>query len=171
MYAHSWILSAINRILFLPDFGHEKSVCRLTFLLVYMLYEWFFSPRGNATCFAYGQTGAGKTYTMIGTHQNPGLYALAAKEIFRQLEVSQPKRHLFVWISFYEIYCGQLYDLLNRRKRYWLWMGNYKSVHHCFKRGSTELMIMGFNTRSYYISALFRDESPELDEYFLNQFS
>ncbi|XP_039731475.1 kinesin-like protein KIF24 isoform X2 [Pteropus medius] len=72
---------------------------------------------GNATCFAYGQTGAGKTYTMIGTHQNPGLYALAAKDIFRQLEVSQPRRHLFVWISFYEIYCGQLYDLLNRRKR------------------------------------------------------
>ncbi|XP_040819763.1 kinesin-like protein KIF24 [Ochotona curzoniae] len=72
---------------------------------------------GNATCFAYGQTGAGKTYTMIGTHENPGLYALAAKDIFRQLEVSQPRRHLFVWISFYEIYCGQLYDLLNKRKR------------------------------------------------------
>uniref|UniRef100_A0A8C5KGH9 Kinesin-like protein KIF24 n=1 Tax=Jaculus jaculus TaxID=51337 RepID=A0A8C5KGH9_JACJA len=72
---------------------------------------------GNATCFAYGQTGAGKTYTMIGTHQNPGLYALAAKDIFRQLEVSQPRKNLFVWISFYEIYCGQLYDLLNRRKR------------------------------------------------------
>ncbi|XP_043783234.1 kinesin-like protein KIF24 isoform X1 [Cervus elaphus] len=72
---------------------------------------------GSATCFSYGQTGAGKTYTMIGTHQNPGLYALAARDIFRQLEVSQPRRHLFVWISFYEIYCGQLYDLLNRRKR------------------------------------------------------
>ncbi|XP_008069192.1 kinesin-like protein KIF24 [Carlito syrichta] len=72
---------------------------------------------GNATCFAYGQTGAGKTYTMIGTHQNPGLYALAAKDIFRQLEVSQSRKHLFVWISFYEIYCGQLYDLLNKRKR------------------------------------------------------
>ncbi|NXY78474.1 KIF24 protein, partial [Glareola pratincola] len=72
---------------------------------------------GNATCFAYGQTGAGKTYTMIGTHRNPGLYALAAKDIFRQLEASQSRKDLLVLISFYEIYCGQLYDLLNGRKR------------------------------------------------------
>ncbi|NXE28860.1 KIF24 protein, partial [Ardeotis kori] len=72
---------------------------------------------GNATCFAYGQTGAGKTYTMIGTHRNPGLYALAAKDIFRRLEASQSRKDHLVLISFYEIYCGQLYDLLNGRKR------------------------------------------------------
>ncbi|NXJ71786.1 KIF24 protein, partial [Rostratula benghalensis] len=72
---------------------------------------------GNATCFAYGQTGAGKTYTMIGTHRNPGLYALAAKDIFRHLEASPSRKELLVLISFYEIYCGQLYDLLNGRKR------------------------------------------------------
>ncbi|NWU39081.1 KIF24 protein, partial [Hylia prasina] len=72
---------------------------------------------GNATCFAYGQTGAGKTYTMIGNHRNPGLYALAAKDIFRHLEASPSRKDLNVLISFYEIYCGQLYDLLNGRKR------------------------------------------------------
>ncbi|KAM9331049.1 kinesin-like protein KIF24 [Gastrophryne carolinensis] len=72
---------------------------------------------GNATCFAYGQTGAGKTYTMIGTQKSPGLYALAARDIFKQLESAQPSKDLSVWISFYEIYCGQLYDLLNGRKR------------------------------------------------------
>ncbi|XP_074022787.1 kinesin-like protein KIF24 [Numenius arquata] len=72
---------------------------------------------GNATCFAYGQTGAGKTYTMIGTQRNPGLYALAAKDIFRHLEASPSRKDLLVLISFYEIYCGQLYDLLNGRKR------------------------------------------------------
>ncbi|NWR55557.1 KIF24 protein, partial [Bucorvus abyssinicus] len=72
---------------------------------------------GNATCFAYGQTGAGKTYTMIGTHRNPGLYALAAKDIFRHLEASPSRKDLLVSVSFYEIYCGQLYDLLNGRKR------------------------------------------------------
>uniref|UniRef100_A0A8B9CF38 Kinesin family member 24 n=1 Tax=Anser brachyrhynchus TaxID=132585 RepID=A0A8B9CF38_9AVES len=72
---------------------------------------------GNATCFAYGQTGAGKTSTMIGTHRNPGLYALAAKDIFRHLEALQSRKDLLVLISFYEIYCGQLYDLLNGRKR------------------------------------------------------
>ncbi|XP_021235097.1 kinesin-like protein KIF24 [Numida meleagris] len=72
---------------------------------------------GNATCFAYGQTGAGKTYTMIGTQRNPGLYALAAKDIFRHLEASPSRKDHLVLISFYEIYCGQLYDLLNGRKR------------------------------------------------------
>ncbi|XP_078265900.1 kinesin-like protein KIF24 [Rhinoraja longicauda] len=82
----------------------------------YPLIQHVFSG-GKATCFAYGQTGAGKTHTMIGTHQNPGLYALAAEDIFVHLQTSESATALFIWISFYEIYCGQLYDLLNGRKR------------------------------------------------------
>ena len=75
---------------------------------------------GKATCFAYGQTGSGKTFTMMGPgggkqYQN-GLYALAASDMFRMLE--QPQyADLQVWVSFFEIYGGKPFDLLNARAR------------------------------------------------------
>ncbi|ORY91826.1 P-loop containing nucleoside triphosphate hydrolase protein [Syncephalastrum racemosum] len=69
---------------------------------------------GKATCFAYGQTGSGKTFTMLDPQY--GLYVLAARDIFNMLK--QPEyEHLSAWIGFYEIYQGQLYDLLNNRKK------------------------------------------------------
>jgi len=47
----------------------------------------------KVTCFAYGQTGSGKTFTMMGDLRNedrhkaiPGLYLLAANDIFRLLD-------------------------------------------------------------------------------------
>ena len=68
----------------------------------------------KVTCFAYGQTGSGKTYTMMGNRrQIPGLYLLAAYDIFTLL---QNYRGYTIWVSFYEIYCGKLFDLLNERK-------------------------------------------------------
>ena len=36
----------------------------------------------KVTCFAYGQTGSGKTFTMMGKATSPGLYLLAAYDIF-----------------------------------------------------------------------------------------
>jgi len=36
----------------------------------------------NATVFAYGATGAGKTYTMIGTAENPGNMFMTLKHLF-----------------------------------------------------------------------------------------
>jgi kinesin family protein 2/24 len=68
------------------------------------------------TCFAYGQTGSGKTYTMMGqgTNGSPGLYVLSAFDIFRYLD-HEAYNHLEIWVSFYEIYCGKLYDLLNEK--------------------------------------------------------
>ena len=43
---------------------------------------------------------------------NPGLYSLAAIDIFEELR-NHPNN--MIYISFYEIYCGKLYDLLNER--------------------------------------------------------
>ena len=43
----------------------------------------------------------------------PGLYLLASYDIISLLK-SYPELQLYV--SFYEIYCGKLYDLLNQRE-------------------------------------------------------
>jgi len=80
--------------------------------------------RAKCTCFAYGQTGSGKTYTMMGPpkaqreagdDKTPGIFLLAAQDIFRMLN-SDEHSHLGVFIAFYEIYCGKLFDLLNNRQ-------------------------------------------------------
>lgn len=72
----------------------------------------------KVTCFAYGQTGSGKTFTMMGSQKDdtfvPGMFLLAASDIFSK--ISNNKWSFSVWVSFYEIYCGKLFDLLNERK-------------------------------------------------------
>ncbi|XP_074870728.1 kinesin-like protein KIF2B [Carettochelys insculpta] len=79
---------------------------------------------GMATCFAYGQTGSGKTYTMVGdvSHKGPGgakgIYTMVAQDVFHWLqEPSYQKLELQVLGSFFEIYGGKVYDLLNWRNR------------------------------------------------------
>ena len=76
--------------------------------------------RTKVTCFAYGQTSSGKTYTMMGANGSemvtPGMYLLAAYDIFTLLQ--QPQYAGFsIWASFYEINCGKLFDLLNERNQ------------------------------------------------------
>jgi kinesin family protein 2/24 len=73
------------------------------------------------TCFSYGQTGSGKTFTMMGhdsnnqtLEENSGLILLTAHDIFSYLSLDAFS-HLEVYISFYEIYCEKVFDLLNER--------------------------------------------------------
>ena len=66
----------------------------------------------KVTCFAYGQTASGKTYTMMGATGldmgTPGMYLLAAYDIFTLLQQEQ-YAGFSIWASFYEIYCGKLF--------------------------------------------------------------
>uniref|UniRef100_F7FUH0 Kinesin-like protein n=1 Tax=Monodelphis domestica TaxID=13616 RepID=F7FUH0_MONDO len=79
---------------------------------------------GKATCFAYGQTGSGKTHTMggdfSGKNQNAskGIYAFASRDVF--LLKNQPRYKnlgLEVYVTFFEIYNGKLFDLLNKKAK------------------------------------------------------
>jgi len=70
-----------------------------------------------ASCFAYGQTGSGKTFTMMGNCDSDrsdewGLYYLAMLDMFEGLS-TEGFTDLALQVSFFEIYNGKLYDLLN----------------------------------------------------------
>lgn len=80
--------------------------------------------KGMATCFAYGQTGSGKTHTMGGAFsgeprdRSKGIYALVAQDVFLLLQTSAyQKLDLQVYGTFFEIYGGKVYDLLNWKKQ------------------------------------------------------
>ncbi len=64
---------------------------------------------GVITCFAYGQTGSGKTFTMKGIQDE------AIESLFYEFG-KYPGRFEF-YVSFFEIYTGLLYDLLNNRNK------------------------------------------------------
>ncbi|CAH8255684.1 unnamed protein product [Arabidopsis lyrata] len=64
----------------------------------------------NACIFAYGQTGTGKTYTMEGLPNSPGIVPRAIKGLFKQVEESNHK--FLIHFSMLEIYMGNLKDLL-----------------------------------------------------------
>ena len=47
----------------------------------------------NATVFAYGATGAGKTFTMVGTPDQPGIMVRALNDLFRAKEQSEDRKY------------------------------------------------------------------------------
>ncbi|TXG58612.1 hypothetical protein EZV62_016441 [Acer yangbiense] len=62
----------------------------------------------NSTVFAYGATGSGKTYTMQGTEERPGLMPLAMSTILSMCQSTGCTAE----ISYYEVYMDRCYDLL-----------------------------------------------------------
>ncbi|OMJ86652.1 hypothetical protein SteCoe_11804 [Stentor coeruleus] len=69
----------------------------------------------NGTVFAYGQTGAGKTYTMSGGSQNykfRGIIPRAISQIFNEIQ-NKSEFSYVVKVSFAEIYNELIYDLLS----------------------------------------------------------
>lgn len=59
----------------------------------------------------------------------PGLYLMASCDIIQML---QQFKHLALVVSFYEIYCGKLHDLLNERE-----------LLHCREDGKQKVNIVG----------------------------
>lgn len=65
----------------------------------------------HGTIFAYGQTSSGKTHTMTGDKDFPGIVQLAVEDIFNTIENS-PEREFLIRVSYLEIYQENVVDLL-----------------------------------------------------------
>ncbi|KAG6587038.1 Kinesin-like protein [Phytophthora cinnamomi] len=67
----------------------------------------------NGTIFAYGQTGAGKSHTMEGYGDQPGIIPNSFKHVFDKVAISKNKR-ILVRASYLEIYNEEIRDLLSK---------------------------------------------------------
>lgn len=81
----------------------------------------------NGTAFAYGQTSSGKTFTMNGSADHPGIIPLAVRDVFDTArEVSD--REFLIRVSYMEIYNEEINDLLT--------LGSEKlPIHESLERG------------------------------------
>ncbi|KAI7814719.1 kinesin-like protein KIF18A isoform X1 [Triplophysa rosa] len=66
----------------------------------------------NCTVFAYGATGAGKTHTMLGTCDTPGVMFLTMKELFARMDLIKEDKVFDIAFSYLEVYNEQIRDLL-----------------------------------------------------------
>lgn len=84
----------------------------------------------NCTVFAYGATGSGKTHTMIGNPEEPGVIYYTTVEIFNRIQ-EKANEGLEISVSYIEIYNEQVYDLLSPS------LGKTLAVREDPKRGVT----------------------------------
>ncbi|XP_023288965.1 kinesin-like protein unc-104 isoform X2 [Orussus abietinus] len=82
----------------------------------------------NVCIFAYGQTGAGKSYTMMGKQEDgqEGIIPQICKDLFRKISINTNEQLKYsVEVSYMEIYCERVRDLLNPKNK-----GNLRVREH-----------------------------------------
>lgn len=72
----------------------------------------------NVCIFAYGQTGSGKSYTMMGSRDEEGIIPHICKDLFNHIQSDEDTDTLYsLEVSYMEIYCERVRDLLNPKNR------------------------------------------------------
>lgn len=82
----------------------------------------------NTSVFAYGATGSGKTFTMLGKPSTPGVIYYTSKDLFEKLAVISASDPLpaELKICYFEIYNEKVRDLLTLEQRNFIKCGNKK---------------------------------------------
>ncbi|KDN46460.1 kinesin-domain-containing protein [Tilletiaria anomala UBC 951] len=67
----------------------------------------------NASVFAYGATGCGKTHTISGTAEDPGIIFLTMRELYQRVADCNDEMDVNIRLSYLEIYNETIRDLLS----------------------------------------------------------
>ncbi|XP_053539639.1 kinesin-like protein KIF1A isoform X4 [Ictalurus punctatus] len=102
----------------------------------------------NVCIFAYGQTGAGKSYTMMGKQETDqqGIIPLLCEDLFTKINDSNTDNSMSysVEVSYMEIYCERVRDLLNPKNK-----GNLRVREHPllgpYVEDLSKLAVMSYN--------------------------
>ncbi|XP_055914220.1 kinesin-like protein KIF18A [Eupeodes corollae] len=68
----------------------------------------------NCSVFVYGATGAGKTFTMLGSEDSRGLTYLTMQDLFFKIEELSDTRKFDIGVSYLEVYNEQVMNLLTK---------------------------------------------------------
>lgn len=145
-------------------FGEDDSTEHVYATITQPLVPWVIERGGRATLFAYGQTGSGKTHTMTGIQRQLAEEIFEALSMYHAAGTAEP---LSVSVSFFEIYGGRPFDLLNNRQRLETLEDsrNEVQINGLTERSvqSSEVMLqlieLGNSLRTTHATAINRDSS------------
>ena len=109
-------LKLINSYKFSKVFDENSSQEEVFELTCKPLLDDLLYNQKSGLVFTYGMTNAGKTYTVIGTPEYPGILPLALKNLFEYDETMKMKggiSHNNFYCNFVEIYNEDVFDLLS----------------------------------------------------------
>ncbi|TRY74073.1 hypothetical protein TCAL_06712 [Tigriopus californicus] len=95
-------------MVFGPESNNQEVFTQTTQDLIDVLFSGY-----NCSVFVYGATGAGKTHTMLGSLENPGLTYRTVLELYQRLESKKEEVDCEVAVSYLEIYNEMVVDLMN----------------------------------------------------------
>ena len=109
-------LKLINSYKFSKVFGENSTQEEVFELTCKPLLEDLILNQKSGLVFTYGMTNAGKTYTVIGTPECPGILPLALKNLLeyeQSMKIKGQKNYHNFYCNFVEIYNEDIFDLLS----------------------------------------------------------
>ena len=109
-------LKLINSYKFSKVFGENSTQEEVFELTCKPILEDLIINQKSGLVFTYGMTNAGKTYTVIGTPECPGILPLALKNLLeyeQSMKIKGQKNYHNFYCNFVEIYNEDIFDLLS----------------------------------------------------------